>query len=230
MTKPERIALNTLLESSRSRKKLEEIAHSVSKGAIFVYPTETIYGIGGAYNVHGVKEKIFSAKQRTAPQPMILIASDQSCFSKLSITFPPSAERLAHYFWPGMLTLVLPSSNQKSGIAVRVSGHPFIKKLFRYIDEPIYSTSANLSGKAYINDPERIYSIFSDDIDFFIDAGPLPASAASTVVKIDDNNMITVLREGAISFRSIEKALKKNVLMVPHRGRMYTDKKESPLQ
>ena len=208
MTKTERIPLKTLFESPRSRKKLEEIAHAVSKGSIIVYPTETIYGIGGAYNVHGVKEKIFSAKQRTVPQLMILIASDRSCFSRLPVTFPPSAERLARCFWPGLLTLVLPSPEQEQGIAVRVSGHPFIKGLFHHLDEPIYSTSANLSGKVYVNDPDLIYSVFSGAIDFFIDAGPLPSSTASTVVKIDGNNALSVLREGAVSLSNIERALK----------------------
>jgi len=208
MTKPERIPLNTLLESSCSRKKLKEIAHAVSKGAIIVYPTETIYGIGGAYNVRGVKEKIFSTKQRTAPQPMILIASDRLYFSKLPVTFPPSAERLAQCFWPGMLTLVLPSQNREQGIAVRISGHPFIKELFRYLDEPIYSTSANLSGEVYMNDPELICSIFLGKVDFFIDAGPLPPSLPSTVVSVGRDDSVRVLREGAISLHDVLRTLR----------------------
>jgi L-threonylcarbamoyladenylate synthase len=209
MTKPERVPLNALFESPSGRNKFEEIAHAVREGAIVVYPTETIYGIGGAYNVRGVKEKILSAKQRTAHQPLILIASDRTYFSKLPVKFPASAERLAQCFWPGMLTLVLPSPNQKQGIALRISGHPFLKELFRYLDGPIYSTSANLSGKAYVNDPELIFSIFSGKADFFIDAGPLTRSFPSTVVSVGRDNSVRVLREGAISLQDVLRASRK---------------------
>jgi L-threonylcarbamoyladenylate synthase len=207
MTKPERIQLHTLLEKPRNRKKIEQIAEAVKRGAVFVYPTETIYGLGGACTIPEVKKKILAAKQRPADQPMILIAPDRTFFSKLPIVFPPPAERLARVFWPGMLTMVLPSMNTERGVAVRVSRHPFIKALFRYIDQPLFSTSANRGGEAYVNDPDLIYSIFFKAIDFFIDAGPLPLSPPSTVVKIGNNNMVTVLREGAVSLQDIFAAL-----------------------
>lgn len=203
MTKPERIPLNILLETRQGPEKFEDLADAVRQGAVFIYPTETIYGIGGAYNVRGVREKIFSAKRRAAHQRLILIASDRSCFSNLSITFTPSAERLAQKFWPGMLTLVLPSPNERQGIAVRVSEHPFLKELFRYIDVPIFSTSANLSGESYANDPGKICSLFSGVVDYFIDAGILPLSLPSTVVRIGMDDAVTVLREGAVSSRDV---------------------------
>jgi L-threonylcarbamoyladenylate synthase len=205
MTNPDRIPLATLLESSHGRIKLELIAHAVKQGAVFVYPTETIYGIGGLWSVKGVKEKIILIKQRAPDQPMILIASDRSCFSKLPVLFPPSAELLARRFWPGKLTMVLPSPETEEGISIRVSNHPFIKEIFRYIDQPLYSTSANRTGKEYFNDPERIYSDFSEKIDFFVDAGPLPQSLPSTVVKIGDDDSISIIREGAVSSRDIFK-------------------------
>ena len=207
MTKPERIPLHTLFEKPRNRKKLEHIADEVKQGAVFVYPTETIYGLGGAYNIPDVKKKILAAKQRASDQPMILIAPDRTFFSKLPIVFPPLAERLARVFWPGMLTMVLPSMNTEQGVAVRVSNHPFIKALFRYIDQPLFSTSANRGGEAYVNNPDLIYSLFFEAIDFFVDAGPLPPSPPSTVVKIGNNDMVTVLREGAVSLLEILAAL-----------------------
>jgi L-threonylcarbamoyladenylate synthase len=205
MTNPDRISLATLLESSHGRIKLELVAQAVRRGAVFVYPTETIYGIGGLWSVKGVKEKILLLKQRTPHQSMILIAPDRSYFSNIPVLFLPSAELLARRFWPGRLTMVLPSPETEEGIAIRVSNHPFIKEIFRFIDQPLYSTSANLSGKEYFNDPERIYSDFSGKIDFFIDAGTLPQSLPSTVVKIGEDDSVSILREGAVSSVDIYK-------------------------
>jgi L-threonylcarbamoyladenylate synthase len=204
MTSPERIPLRALLDAELHKsEKIESVAGAIRKGALFVYPTETIYGLGGAYTIPGVREKIDKAKRRPADQPMIFVASRRSFFSGFPVVFPEAAERLARAFWPGMLTLVLPSLDEPRGIAIRVSDHPFIRAIFRHIDMPLYSTSANLSGSAYVNDPDLIYSLFRRQIDFMVDAGPLPALSPSTVVKVTNDNTVTVLREGAISAKMI---------------------------
>jgi L-threonylcarbamoyladenylate synthase len=207
MTKSERIPLNTLLETTEGRKKFTHIAHAARQGAVLVYPTETIYGLGGVCDVSGVKEKIHSIKRKASGQPLIIIAPDRSCFLKLPVIFPHTAERLALEFWPGMLTLVLPSASDERGIGVRVSSHPFIKEIFPYINQPLFSTSANISGEPYVNDPEKIYSVFSGEVDFFIDAGPLKPSRSSTVVRIGRDGTVCVLREGAVPSDDIYKAL-----------------------
>jgi tRNA A37 threonylcarbamoyladenosine synthetase subunit TsaC/SUA5/YrdC len=121
--------------------------------------------------------------------------------------FTSSAERLSRFLWPGRVTMVLPSPEAEEGIAVRVSHHPFIKAVFPYINRPLYSTSANLSDEAYRNVPEHIFSVFSGSIDFFIDAGPLPPSPPSTIVKIEEDDTVTVLREGAVTSQEIFSAL-----------------------
>ena len=208
MTKAERIPLHTLLETTEGRKKFKHLAYAVRQGAVLVYPTETIYGLGGVSDVCGVREKIHSIKRKASGQPLILIAPDRSYFLKFPVVFPHTAERLALKFWPGMLTLVLPSASDERGIGVRVSSHPFIKEIFHYIDQPLFSTSANISGEPYVNDPDRIYSFFSGEIDFFIDAGPLMPSRASTVVRTAADGTVGILREGAVSSDEIYKALR----------------------
>jgi L-threonylcarbamoyladenylate synthase len=208
MTKADRISLKSLLDSPRHQEKIVELAIAIRKGAIFVYPAETIYGIGGMYKVPGVAEKILGAKKRSLDNPMILLAPDLKFFSSLNLIFPSAARRLARSFWPhGLLTMVLPASEEPRGIAIRVSHHPLLQTLFMYIDKPLYSTSANVSGEPYVNDPDRIFALFSENVDFMIDAGALPPSAPSTVVKIDEKDTVTILREGAVSSQRIFEVL-----------------------
>jgi L-threonylcarbamoyladenylate synthase len=202
MKSPERVPLHSLLSTPASAH-LRKIASAVDKGALFVYPTETIYGIGGSVTAPGMRERICLAKKRANDVPLIIIAPDRNFFRPLSLTFPPAAEKLARRFWPGMLTLVLPSPDHPDGIAVRVTDHPFITALFRYCTSPIYSTSANMSGKPYVNDPDAIFDQFANAINFMIDAGPLPSSLPSTVVRVGEDDTVTVLREGVIPGKKI---------------------------
>lgn len=185
-------------ESSVASAKWSEIAGRVAGGSVFVYPTETIYGIGGTINVPGVREKIFRAKKRGPAAQLIMIAAHRKFFKPIPLTFPPAAEALAKAFWPGKVTLILPAADEPEGIAVRVSDHPFITTLFHYCTSPIYSTSANMSGAPYCNDPDLIYSQFAEAVDFMVDAGPLPESTPSTIVRVLENNNVTVIREGIV--------------------------------
>ena len=64
-----------------------------------------------------------------------------------------------------------------------------------------------LHGTEYSNDPDVIYSVFSDTIDMMIDDGKLPESLPSTVVDVSGNEGITVIREGAVSANKIKEAI-----------------------
>ena len=107
-----------------------------------------------------------------------------------------------------VVLLVLAVSGSKEKMSIRVSDHPFIQMLTEYVTLPLYSTSANISGTEYINDPDAIYSIFSDKIDFMIDDGRLPESLPSTVVDVSGDEGITVIREGAVSADKIMEVIK----------------------
>ena len=199
----ERIYLNLLLKNSQSSHAFAKLVKRIEAGEVFVYPTETIYGIGGRADRETVRKRINKAKTRKHENQMILLAGNKKVFDCLGVTFPQAGQFLAKQFWPGPLTLILPCQNKKEPIAVRISDHPFIVKLYKKLSIPIFSTSANKSGKTYVNDPDEIFSIFKSKIDFMVDAGALPPSPPSTVVKIINDKKIEMVREGAISTKEI---------------------------
>jgi L-threonylcarbamoyladenylate synthase len=204
--KTDRIKLERLLEP-QGEDLLKQVASDIKQGAVFVYPTETIYGIGGNTELAFVNEKIFNAKRRPGENPLIHLAGKQEVFSSLLDHAPLVARFLADTFWPGLLTIIVSTDEIQSGVAIRFSGHPFLIKLFGFLDFPIFSTSANVSGATYNPDPDYIYEIFKNEVDFMIDGGLLPPSAPSTVVKIDSDKCIKVIREGILSRASICSAL-----------------------
>lgn len=202
----ERILLQDITGSA-GRDKLIEVAKRIECGEVFVYPTETIYGIGGRCDRKDVYARIIAAKVRRPDNPMILISDKFERFASLALTVPPAARLLADKFWPGLLTLVLPGDGVPEGIAIRVSEHPFITALAKYSPWPLFSTSANVSGEPYDPDPDAIFTRLCDRVDFMIDAGTLQGSLPSTVARVTADNRVTVLREGCISIATIEAAV-----------------------
>jgi L-threonylcarbamoyladenylate synthase len=203
----DKILLNALFNGPSPAEALSRMCDRINAGEIFIYPTETIYGIGGRADNEDVRQKIVDAKKRKLDRPMVLLAGKKETFFQCNVDFPPAAQMLSNKFWPGFLTLVLPVKNEKHTLAVRVSSHPFIQAIFTRISVPIFSTSANMSGIDYRNDPDEIFSLFSGSVDFMVDAGKLPPSPPSTIVGVSSDNTVTIVREGAISAGQIRSVI-----------------------
>jgi len=204
--KPERIQLDRLIEPGNEHL-IRDVASQIARGAVFVYPTETIYGIGGSTLVASVHGAIYEAKKRPAGNPMIHLAGKSSVFGSMLDNAPDAVHYLTKKFWPGLLTIVIATETNPDGTAIRVSDHPFISLLYNYFDFPIYSTSANVSGEQYNPDPDYIYSSLRHGIDFMIDAGHLPPSPPSTLIKFTNLCTVKVLREGVLTKKILTDAL-----------------------
>lgn len=205
--KPERLKLKDIIDGRLAPALFERVIARINQGSLFVYPTETIYGIGGIATER-VRERIVEAKRRMPENPMILIGGNLGLFSDYNLIFNRNAETLAERFWPGNVTLILPVSGSNEKMSIRVSDHPFIQMLTEYVTLPLYSTSANISGTEYSNDPDVIYSVFSDKIDMMIDDGRLPESLPSTVVDVSGIEEVKIVREGTVNAERIIEAIK----------------------
>ena len=203
----DKIPLDAILNGPSADRILGRICNRINAEEIFIYPTETIYGIGGRADKEDVRQKITAAKKRKSDHKMVLLAGKKETFFQYNVDFPPAAQILSNEFWPGFLTLVLPVKNENQTLAVRISSHPFIQAIFTRICVPIFSTSANISGTDYKNDPEEIFSVFSRSADFMVDAGILPSSPPSTIVGVAPDNTVKIVREGAISAGQIKSVI-----------------------
>lgn len=198
-TKPERFLLQRLLQEGAG---FEKLVRQINGGALFVYPTETIYGLGGiATDV--VRRRICTAKKRKPDNPLILVAGTMDAFSSYNLVMNTDARKLAETFWPGNLTLIMRAGRAGETIGVRVSAHPFLQLIAPVVPCPLFSTSANISGEPYVNDPDAIFDLFHGAIDFMIDQGVLPDAVPSTVVDVSSDTGVAVLREGVVKKEKI---------------------------
>ncbi len=168
-------------------------------GAVVIYPTETVYGLGGRASDRASALRIAAIKGRP-PGGLIVLALEPPLPGGL-------ARRLASAFWPGPLTLVVPAwpglpdevLGPDGTVAVRPPLHPVARALVQVVG-PITSTSANASGAPPLVNP----GLARLPVDAIIDVGLLPFSPPSTVVRADTGE---ILREGAIPREALARVL-----------------------
>lgn len=188
----------------------EVAALIINGGGTIVYPTETLYGLGANALSEISVRRVFIVKGRPQGKPVPVLVKDIEMFHEVA-NVTEQASRLVDRFLPGALTLVL---NQKiklpalitadtGKIAVRISSHPFVKRLFNHISKPLTATSANISGRNNLYDINDIIDAFRSRVDLVIDSGSLHPSKGSTVVDLTQSPP-SIVREGEISRELIE--------------------------
>lgn len=188
----------------------EKAASILNRGGIIIYPTETLYGIGtDAMNQEAVR-RVFAIKGREEDKPVPILIRDRYMFDEFA-EIPELGNLLIDRFLPGPLTLVLKKKKDFPGIitaesekvAMRISGHPFVKRLFESLSGPITSTSANLSGMGNVYDFKSVFETFNGKVELIVDSGTLQPSKGSTIVDLTVTPP-SILREGDISRELLE--------------------------
>jgi len=187
----------------------ETVAH-LQAGRVLAYPTETVYGFGGAVDRDAV-ERLVALKRRPPAKPFLLLVSDSAMLERLDLHLPSAAAQLAARHWPGPLTLVLRGGERRvppllrgpeGGVAVRWTSHPALQRMIAAYGDPITSTSANLPGLPPAMTAGEIVEQWGNAVARGIlrvlDGGRLEASAPSTVVDCTGRRP-RVIRPGAIS-------------------------------
>ena len=200
---------------------LELAVAQLRQGEVVAVPTETVYGLAANALEASSVEKIFTAKDRPAQNPIIVHVSSESMARDCVAQWPESAGKLANAFWPGPLTLVLPKADTIPGnvvaggatVGVRWPSHPFIQQLITACSFPLAAPSANLSNHISPTSAEHVKSQMEGRIPLIIDGGPTQVGIESTVVDLSGDS-VRVLRPGMVSMEAIEAVLSDGAITV----------------
>jgi L-threonylcarbamoyladenylate synthase len=187
-------------------KMLEQAVAVLKRGGVVVFPTETAYGLASDATSDIAVKRVLEIKGREAWKTPPLIVADMK-MAETYADFTPRMKKLAKKFWPGALTLVLPSTQRLSSfvirdstIAVRVSSNKIARALSSGLGAPITATSANFSGEKECYRVEDVRAQFASQAaqpDFYFDVGELQKILPSTIVR-ETNGALEILRQGAI--------------------------------
>jgi L-threonylcarbamoyladenylate synthase len=189
---------------------LDEAAARLQAGEVVAIPTETVYGLAADARNDAALQQIFARKQRPADHPLIVHIADISQVDDWAALFPETARKLAHAFWPGALTLVLPAKSVVSRVvrggeatvALRVPNHPTALALLKLSGLSLAAPSANLFTQLSPTTAAHVESSLGDAMPV-LDGGACAVGIESTIISVDAAGSWQLLRPGMISVADI---------------------------
>ena len=201
---------NIVNYSQKSLKGFEnaisEAVKILNNGGLVAFPTETVYGLGGDATNPDAARRIFEAKGRPSDNPLIIHIFEARDAEKYTFT-NEVYYKLAEKFMPGPLTVILKSKDniplQTRGgldtVAVRCPVNEVARALISSFGRPIAAPSANLSGSPSPTSAKHVIDDLSGRIEMIIDGGECEIGLESTIVKIEEDGSLVLLRPGRIT-------------------------------
>nr|WP_328703160.1 L-threonylcarbamoyladenylate synthase [Alkalihalobacterium elongatum] len=199
------------IDNLNKLNEIKEAALWIKEGEVVAFPTETVYGLGGNALIDEAIEKIFRAKGRPSDNPLIVHVASKDQVRMLVSEIPDRAEKLMDAFWPGPLTIVLPSNHSVSPrvtanlhtIAIRIPDHPVALALLEEANVPVAAPSANVSGKPSPTTAQHVKHDLNGRIKGIVDGGQTGVGVESTVVDCTEAVPV-ILRPGGITKNQLE--------------------------
>ena len=178
------------------------------QGGVFIYPTDTIYGLGANPFNDDATSKITSLKQRDEMKKYILLADEiETVLKYIEVTDERHIDFLISV-WPNPVSVVLKLNKVTAEIfgnetaAFRIPNHYFCRKLIKQLRMPLISTSVNRSGDPPMTDYIEISQEFRDEVDAIFYTTKTQMPVHSTVIDLTGDDLI-LLREGRIKFGNL---------------------------
>ncbi|WP_375104217.1 L-threonylcarbamoyladenylate synthase [Paenibacillus sp. RS8] len=199
---------DVLQPSEENKLAIVEAAAMLCEGGTVAFPTETVYGLGADARNTAAVEAVFAAKGRPSDNPLIVHIADSGALEELVTEVHPTAAALMDAYWPGPLTVVLPvragvlSPSVTAGldtVGVRMPDHPVALALISAAGCPVAAPSANRSGRPSPTLASHVMEDLSGYIDGVLDGGAAGVGLESTVVQVQPDGRVAVLRPGGIT-------------------------------
>jgi L-threonylcarbamoyladenylate synthase len=174
------------------------------EGALVAFPTDTVYGLGCRVGDPAALDRIFAAKRRDPDKAIPWLVATAAEVRRAGFQADARALSLAERFWPGALTLVLPSVSGPATQAFRVPDHRVALALLLAAG-PLAVSSANRSGEPETLDADDVAIAFADagEPSAILDGGRVPGGVASSVLDLS-GPVARLQREGPVSRAEIE--------------------------
>ncbi len=189
-----------------NKRDLKEVAEEINKGALVIFPTDSVYALGCLMtNKPGIERicKILEKKEKQAK--MSLLCPNISVISQYTTQIDNNVFKNMKRYLPGPYTFILNSNNyvqkffknNKEEIGVRIPDNEIINGLHEFLDAPLISTSLNTRGgdTYYFTNPDEIEEVFKHQVDILMDGG-VGNNEESTILDCTGSD-IELIRQGA---------------------------------
>jgi L-threonylcarbamoyladenylate synthase len=163
----------------------EKLIEWIKAGKIFIYPTDTVYGLGcNAENENSVS-RIKLIKAREKEKPLSVIAPSKEWIKANLITDKIDIDK----YLPGAYTLILWKKDKNflshvsssETLGVRIPNNDFTK-IIEKSGVPFITTSVNLSGEKPASRVAEVKTELLSNVDIVLDGGTLPGTPSTIIM------------------------------------------------
>lgn len=186
--------------SSLNDRYLDEVAETLEKGGIIIYPTDTLYALGCDALNNGAIERLCKVKGMNPQKQTLSIVCDGLSMASEYARIDNEAFRILRTNLPGAFTFILPAATTlpkvfkgRRTVGVRVPDNAIARAIAERLGHPVLSTSIPQDEDGV--DPVALAMEYEDVASLLIDGGE-GDGVASTVVDITDSHEPEIIREG----------------------------------
>lgn len=200
-----RVPTYTLKTAAGTPDLVQAVAETLRVGGVAILPTETVYGLACRHDDAAARDRIYRIKGRPDGKPLQVLVAGLDALQGLGVAADRRFERLAARFWPGALTIVVPTAAGDT-VGVRWPDHPFVAAVIAATGVPLAATSANPTGVEPAASAALGFTDLAQQPDLIV-TGHCGGGAASSVVRLAPDGSLEVLRQGAIPGADLHAAL-----------------------
>ncbi len=173
-----------------------EIIDALSKDALVILKTDTIYGIVGRASSPYANSKLYEVKGRESSKGFIVLVSSVADIPGLSNEQKQIYADL-HNERPTTLVTAVPDSylphltRHEDTLAFRVVNVPALKELIEKVG-PLLAPSANPQGLPPAKNIDEAKIYFRDQVKYFVDSGEVEQNRPSRIIRVIRGELVTI--------------------------------------
>lgn len=182
--------------------RVRKVVDCLKNDGVIIYPTDTVYTLGGSIHSRKAYEKICRIKGIDPKKANFsMVCHDLSHISEYTLNLDNSTFRLLKRCLPGPYTFILKANKNipsyfgynKKTVGIRVPDSNIIRKIVEELGSPVFSASIRSEDDfvEYLTDPEEIFEFFDRQVDMVID-GEAGANMASTVIDCSNSEPVVI--------------------------------------
>lgn len=191
--------------------ELNKIKEILDNDGVIIFPTDTVYGIAcNCFSEKAIK-KVFDIKKRPENKPINVLSNNLDKIKLVSKNISEKEEFLINKYMPGALTIILDKNEKVSDIltagldtiGVRIPKNNISLRILENVSYPLATTSANISGDSAGIKITDFLKEFDGVVDAIIDGGETDLKVASTIVRVESDNKLKIIREGTLKIKEM---------------------------
>ena len=191
--------------------ELNKIKEILDNDGVIIFPTDTVYGIAcNCFSEKAIK-KVFDIKKRPENKPINVLSNNLDKIKLVSRNINEKEKFLIDKYMPGALTIILDKNEKVSDIltagldtiGVRIPKNNISLRILENVSYPLATTSANISGDSAGIKISDFLKEFDGVVDVIIDGGETDLKVASTIVRVESDNKLKIIREGTLKIKEM---------------------------